>query len=169
MLNVLMMATEHYNQPDLMTDILEALNYIFCSIFFIEMILKLIAFGLLGYLADGFNVFDGIIVIVSTIELFVGGGSGLVVLRTFRLIRVFKLARFLPTLQQQIAVMIATLSGVMSFLVLLFLFMFIFAILGMFLFGNKFDFEPGVTERYTNSVLSASHIACILTVLLTAE
>ena len=145
--NVLLMATEHFNQPDMMTNILATLNYLFCGIFFMEMVLKLIAFGLVGYLADGFNVFDGFIVIVSSIELFIGGGSGLVVLRTFRLVRVFKLARFLPTLQQQIAVMIATLSGVMSFLVLLFLYMFIFAVLGMFLFGNTFDFEPGVTER----------------------
>lgn len=139
--NVGMMATEHHGQPDAMSDALSVLNVIFCAIFLIEMILKLIGLTPAGYFRDGFNMFDCVIVVLSTLELFMGSSSGLSVLRTFRLIRVFKLVRFLPSLQHQLAVMLNTLTEILSFLVLLFLFMFIFAILGMFLFGNKFVFD----------------------------
>jgi len=55
-----------------------------------------------------------------------GENSGLSVLRTFRLLRILKLIRFLPALQQQFIVMVRTLDNVASFFGLLILFMFIF-------------------------------------------
>ena len=45
--------------------VLNILNYIFATIFVIEMILKVIAFNLKGYFASGWNVLDFIIVAVS--------------------------------------------------------------------------------------------------------
>merc|ERR1719174_2083673 len=104
------------------------------------MLLKLTAIGILEYVSDGFNLFDGTIVIISLMEL-AGGGGGLSVLRTFRLVRVFRLISFLPTLQKQIAVMIQTLGEVGSFLLILGLFIFIIAIVGMFLFGGEFAWD----------------------------
>merc|ERR1719160_2224334 len=104
------------------------------------MVLKLIAIGPLEYVSDGVNVFDGTIVIISYVEL-VGGGGGLSVLRTFRLVRVFRLISFLPTLQKQIAVMIQTLGEVGSFLLILGLFIFIISIVGMFIFGGQFTWD----------------------------
>ena len=38
-------------------------------IFLVEMIIKIIGLGLKGYCSDTMNIFDGIIVIVSLIEL----------------------------------------------------------------------------------------------------
>ena len=77
--------------------------------------------------------------------------SGLSVMRSFRLLRIFKLVRFMPALQRQLAVMVRTLDNVMSFLALLTLFVFTSCILGMHLFGGKFQFanEDGqlVTSR----------------------
>merc|ERR1719353_618788 len=142
-----MMGTEYHGQPSAKEDIEGVLNIIFCGIFLVEMIFKLIGLSPLGYVKDGFNCFDGVIVVFSTIELFAGSSSGLSVLRTFRLIRVFKLVRFLPSLQQQLAVMLNTLTEIISFLVLLFLFMFIYAVLGMFLFGNKFTFNGSESRK----------------------
>merc|ERR1711968_180098 len=133
------MATEHHNQPDALTDFLEISNYIFCAIFALEMVLKLFALGL-DYFSDNFNCFDCLIVIISFLEIALGGG-GLSVLRMLRLVRVFRLVKFLPELQRQIAIMGETLGSVFSFLVLLALFIFIFAVLGMFLFGNKMTYD----------------------------
>lgn len=137
-LNVLLMATEHHNQPQGLTDFLEVSNYVFCGIFALEMVLKQFALGL-EYFNDNFNCFDCLIVFISFLEIALGGG-GLSVLRMLRLVRVFKLVKFLPELQRQIAIMGETLGSVLSFLVLLSLFIFIFAILGMFIFGNKMTF-----------------------------
>ena len=77
--------------------------------------------------------------------------SGISVLRSFRLLRIFKLVRFMPALQRQLSVMIKTLDNVMTFLALLLLFIFTSSILGMHLFGGKYQFpdEDGqlVTSR----------------------
>ncbi|XP_043065150.1 voltage-dependent T-type calcium channel subunit alpha-1G-like [Drosophila ficusphila] len=89
-----------------MTAIVETSNVVFSGIFAVEMLLKVIAEGPFRYIANGFIVFDGIIVILSAIEIcqtFMGngtggGGSGLSVLRTFRLLRILKLVRFMPNL-----------------------------------------------------------------------
>ena len=74
--------------------------------------------------------------------------SGISVLRSFRLLRIFKLVRFLPALRRQLLVMIHTMDNVMTFLALLALFIFTASILGMNLFGGKYDFpnESGQPE-----------------------
>lgn len=51
-------------QPDELTDILEISNIVFTSMFVLEMIFKLMAFGLFGYIKNPYNIFDGIIVVI---------------------------------------------------------------------------------------------------------
>ena len=53
-------------------------------------------------------------------------GSGISVLRTFRLLRILKLVRFLPNLRRQLVVMLRTMDNVAVFFALLMLFIFIF-------------------------------------------
>ena len=71
--------------------------------------------------------------ILSGIEIFQGfleghfhGGGALSVLRTFRLLRILKLVRFLPNLRRQLVVMLKTMDNVAVFCALLVLFIFIF-------------------------------------------
>ena len=103
------------------------------------MLLKLFGFGIFGYIKDPLNVFDFLIVCVSIFEVFSDAeASGFSVLRTFRLLRLIKLFRFIPTLKRQIVVMMKTLDSVATFCFLVLLFIFIFSTLGMHLFGCKF-------------------------------
>ena len=51
-------------QPQILTDVLETTNYIFVSIFALEMLITVVGLGPTGYLSQGQNVFDGVIVIV---------------------------------------------------------------------------------------------------------
>ena len=91
------------------------------------MLLKLLGYGIYDYIKKPLNLFDGLIVILSIIELSQSSTtSGLAVLRTFRLMRVLKLFHFLPSLRRQIIVMIKTLDSVGVFFLLLVLFLFIF-------------------------------------------
>lgn len=108
-------------------------NLVFSGVFFVEMLLKLTSYGLVGYVSNGFDVFDGIIVILSVVEIIQGiidghheGGGALSVLRTFRLLRILKLVRFLPNLRRQLVVMLKTMDNVAVFFGLLVLFIFIF-------------------------------------------
>jgi hypothetical protein len=100
--NTLSMGIEYHGQPTSLTNALEYSNIVFTSLFAIEMILKIIADGCLKYIKNAYNLFDGGIVIMSVIELQGNKNSGLSVLRTFRLLRVLKLVRFMPTLRRQL-------------------------------------------------------------------
>ena len=71
-------------------------------------------------------------------ELIQGGESGFSVIRAFRLVRLVKLIRFLPSLQRQMLIMMKTIDNVASFFLLVSLFLFIFAIMGMSLFGCQY-------------------------------
>ncbi|XP_072560812.1 voltage-dependent T-type calcium channel subunit alpha-1H isoform X3 [Paramormyrops kingsleyae] len=139
LVNTLSMGIEYHQQPDELTDILEISNIVFTSMFALEMLLKLLAFSLLGYIRNPYNIFDGIIVIISVWEIVGQADGGLSVLRTFRLLRVLKLVRFLPALRRQLVVLMKTMDNVATFCMLLMLFIFIFSILGMHLFGCKFS------------------------------
>ncbi|XP_043279954.1 voltage-dependent T-type calcium channel subunit alpha-1G isoform X2 [Venturia canescens] len=145
LINTLSMGIEYHNQPEELTVIVEISNVVFSAVFAVEMLLKIIAEGPFGYISNGFNVFDGVVVVLSVVELFQsyatedrGGSSGLSVLRTFRLLRILKLVRFMPNLRRQLFVMLRTMDNVAVFFSLLVLFIFIFSILGMNLFGCKF-------------------------------
>lgn len=54
-------------QPPAFTTILENCNVFFATLFGVEMLLKLVAHGICEYLQDGFNAFDGFIVIVRLV------------------------------------------------------------------------------------------------------
>ena len=126
LVNTLSMGIEYHQQPDWLTSILEYSNYFFTALFTFEMALKVLADGVFGYLSDGFNLFDGGIVVLSVLELFQEGRGGLSVLRTFRLLRILKLVRFMPALRKQLVVMLKTMDNVTVFFGLLVLFIFIF-------------------------------------------
>lgn len=53
-------------QPEELTNVLEICNIVFTSMFTLEMILKLTAFGFFEYLRNPYNIFDGIIVIIRS-------------------------------------------------------------------------------------------------------
>ena len=44
--------------------LVELSNFVFSGIFAVEMILKIVAEGPFGYISNGFNVFDGIVVVL---------------------------------------------------------------------------------------------------------
>jgi hypothetical protein len=73
---------------------LDYTNYIFFSIFTLEVIIKLIGFGFIEFVKDKFNIFDVFIVLISLIEIIISSGSGAFTsLRAFRLFRIFKIFR----------------------------------------------------------------------------
>ncbi|XP_050424042.1 voltage-dependent T-type calcium channel subunit alpha-1G isoform X2 [Adelges cooleyi] len=170
LINTLSMGIEYHNQPQELTVIVEYSNIVFSAIFAAEMLLKVIAEGPCGYISNGFNVFDGIIVILSIVELTQSfentsgqreGNSGLSVLRTFRLLRILKLVRFMPNLRRQLFVMLRTMDNVAVFFSLLILFIFIFSILGMYLFGGKFCMYGNGARECNCKEIVTKHPLCV--------
>lgn len=64
LINTLSMGIEYHDQPVELTAIVETSNIVFSGIFAVEMMLKVVAEGPFRYIANGFNVFDGVIVIL---------------------------------------------------------------------------------------------------------
>jgi hypothetical protein len=64
LINTLSMGVEHHDQPVILTLIVEYSNYIFTTIFLIEMILKILGDGIFNYIKNAYNVFDGAIVAI---------------------------------------------------------------------------------------------------------
>ncbi|KAL0992517.1 hypothetical protein UPYG_G00094400 [Umbra pygmaea] len=128
LINTLSMGIEYHQQPEELTDILEISNIVFTSMFVLEMLFKLLAFGTFGYIKNPYNIFDGIIVIISVWEIIGQADGGLSVLRTFRLLRVLKLVRFMPALRRQLVVLMKTMDNVATFCMLLMLFIFTFSL-----------------------------------------
>ena len=58
-----------HTQPEELTEVLEISNVVFTSMFALEMVLKLLAFGPFGYIRSQYNIFDSIIVIIRSVVL----------------------------------------------------------------------------------------------------
>jgi hypothetical protein len=135
------------------------------------MILKIIGFGIKGYLSDKFNIFDGIISIIGLYEIifamiqgldFSSPVSALRALRLFRTLRVFRMTRIIRSLKYMkviIEVLIKSIDQFFYIAVILLLFLFIFALLGMEIFSSK-EFEQSRVNfsTFLNAFLSVFQI-----------
>ncbi|XP_034935064.1 muscle calcium channel subunit alpha-1 isoform X8 [Chelonus insularis] len=145
-LNTLILATEHYKQPDWLDRFQEVTNMFFIALFSMEMMLKMYSLGFQGYFVSLFNRFDCFVVIGSISEMILTRTEvmpplGVSVLRCVRLLRVFKVTKYWRSLSNLVASLLNSIQSIASLLLLLFLFIVIFALLGMQVFGGKFNFD----------------------------
>ncbi|KAM3866083.1 sodium channel protein type 2 subunit alpha-like [Diretmus argenteus] len=138
-LNTLFMALEHYPMTNEFNGMLSVGNLVFTGIFTAEMVLKLISMDPYYYFQQGWNIFDGIIVCLSLMELGLSNVEGLSVLRSFRLLRVFKLAKSWPTLNTLIKIIGNSVGALGNLTLVLAIIVFIFAVVGMQLFGKNYQ------------------------------
>ncbi|NWV49317.1 SCN5A protein, partial [Daphoenositta chrysoptera] len=147
-MNTLFMALEHNNMLPTLKFTLKIGNLVFTGIFTAEMILKIIALDPYYYFQQPWNIFDSVIVTLSLIELSFprhkskkerGKGGTLSVLRSFRLLRVFKLAKSWPTLNTLIKIICNSLGALSNLTLVLAIIIFIFAIVGVQLFGRNYE------------------------------
>uniref|UniRef100_A0A8C3V8Q3 Sodium channel protein n=1 Tax=Catharus ustulatus TaxID=91951 RepID=A0A8C3V8Q3_CATUS len=137
-LNTLFMAMEHYPMTEQFDTVLTVGNLVFTGIFAAEMVLKIIAMHPFNYFQVGWNIFDSFIVTLSLVELFLSNVDGLSVLRSFRLLRVFKLAKSWPTLNMLIKIIGNSVGALGNLTLVLAIIVFIFAVVGMQLFGKNY-------------------------------
>uniref|UniRef100_A0A8C1VIF3 Sodium channel protein n=1 Tax=Cyprinus carpio TaxID=7962 RepID=A0A8C1VIF3_CYPCA len=137
-LNTLFMAMEHYPMTENFEHVLSVGNLVFTGIFTAEMFAKLVAMDPYYYFQEGWNIFDGFIVSLSLMELGLADVEGLSVLRSFRLLRVFKLAKSWPTLNMLIKIIGNSVGALGNLTLVLAIIVFIFAVVGMQLFGKSY-------------------------------
>ena len=129
----------------------------FSAVFIIEMIIKLLGYGIIGYVRDKANIFDWIIVVISiadttisaTLSYDVQASGAISAFRIFRLFRVIKLAKGWKKFQELIKTIVNSFKDVSNFSVLLFLFIFVYTLLGreLFAYNLKFDSNGNLSSE----------------------
>jgi hypothetical protein len=105
LLNTIILSLDQYPIDQELNDIVEKINFALILAFFVEAFLKIVGLGWRGWVADRYNLFDAVVVAVSTIELLLSPptfiepratsakAASFSGLRSFRLFALFKLAR----------------------------------------------------------------------------
>ena len=136
-INSALMTLDRFPEPQKLPKVLEVLNQLCSWLFTAEMIIKLLGLGLVEYARDRFNLFDAFIVILSIVDSVMFSfsgvkiGSGVIILRSIRLLRVFKLARNWTSFRVLLARIVNTMPNIITFGFLLAIFIVVFTILGM--------------------------------------
>ncbi|EGZ28555.1 hypothetical protein PHYSODRAFT_467180 [Phytophthora sojae] len=153
LLNTIILSLDQYPIDQKLNETVEKINFALTLAFIIEALLKVSGLGWKGWVADRYNLFDAMVIVVSATEMILSpptfihqqsttsktaSFSGL---RSFRLFALFKLARSWPSLQKLLTTMISTLHEVGNFCVLFLLFLYIYALIGMQTFANRFRFD----------------------------
>ncbi|KAJ3214041.1 Cation channel sperm-associated protein 3 [Dinochytrium kinnereticum] len=130
-------------QPDFHTSrVYQYLNLIYMCIYIAEFFMRLYVHPL-GYWKDSYNVFDAGVMALSVVQWIVQMAEfhldlpWVRILASLRVIRLVRIFNFIPSLKVVVNALLYTLrSSVFDILVLLFIIMFIFGILGHYLFGQ---------------------------------
>jgi len=171
--NAIILGSEHHDMSDLLHQIHDISNYIFTAIFFFEMIVKLIAFSPSGYIKDGFNVFDGIIVIAGIVDIILSvlttsNNYSLVAFRAFRVMRAFKVFNNWTSIQVLLRIIQRSLVRIGSISLILLLFLLVFGTTARALFGDhelitSYHHPRLIRSRYHSLWLSTVTMFQILT------
>ncbi|XP_068429834.1 voltage-dependent N-type calcium channel subunit alpha-1B-like isoform X2 [Clinocottus analis] len=139
-LNTVVLMMKFYGAPELYESMLKYLNIVFTALFTLECILKIIAFGPLNYLKAAWNVFDFVTVLGSITDILVTEIKDKMINLSF--LRLFRAARLIKLLRQGYTIRILLWTFVQSFkalpyvCLLIAMLFFIYAIIGMQVFGN---------------------------------
>eukprot|EP00755_Sulcionema_specki_P032695 Sspe_Gene.19890::Locus_7276_Transcript_1_1_Confidence_1.000_Length_6714::g.19890::m.19890/K04854/CACNA1G; voltage-dependent calcium channel T type alpha-1G len=170
-LNVLTMATIHYQQTAEWSGFQRISNITFTAIFTIEMVLKIGVVGVRGYLATMWNKLDGAIVVSSWAELsiteFVTHGNAGSIVQLLRVGRILRLVRHFKGLKKLLLTLYYSIPALINVGSLLALVFFIYGIMAMVFFERvrKVYFDDNYLNEHVNfdtfprSVLSLYRVA----------
>ncbi|XP_039530210.1 calcium channel, voltage-dependent, P/Q type, alpha 1A subunit, b isoform X7 [Pimephales promelas] len=139
-LNTVVLMMKYDRAPESYDAVLKNLNIVFTTLFFMECILKIIAFGIKNYFRDAWNIFDFVSVIGSITDILVtefgDNFINLSFLRLFRAARLIKLLRQGETIRILLWTFVQSFKALPYVCLLIAILFFIYAIIGMQLFGN---------------------------------
>ncbi|XP_056608758.1 voltage-dependent P/Q-type calcium channel subunit alpha-1A isoform X5 [Triplophysa dalaica] len=146
-LNTIVLMMKYHGASTAYESVLAILNIVFTSLFSMECILKIIAFGVLNYFKDAWNIFDCVTVLGSVTDILVtelgNNFINLSFLRLFRAARLIKLLRQGETIRILLWTFVQSFKALPYVCLLIAMLFFIYAIIGMQLFGNIAIEEDG--------------------------
>ncbi|XP_062937990.1 voltage-dependent N-type calcium channel subunit alpha-1B isoform X2 [Cynocephalus volans] len=155
-LNTVVLMMKFYDAPYEYELMLKCLNVVFTSMFSLECVLKIIAFGVLNYFRDAWNVFDFVTVLGSITDILVTEIAETNNFINLSFLRLFRAARLVKLLRQGYTIRILLWTFVQSFkalpyvCLLIAMLFFIYAIIGMQVFGNIALDDDTSINRHNN-------------------
>uniref|UniRef100_UPI0037E81DB7 calcium channel, voltage-dependent, P/Q type, alpha 1A subunit, b isoform X1 n=1 Tax=Semicossyphus pulcher TaxID=241346 RepID=UPI0037E81DB7 len=152
-LNTIVLMMKYEGASETYDEVLKNLNIVFTTFFFMESILKVIAFGPLNFFRDAWNIFDFVSVLGSITDILVtelgNNFINLSFLRLFRAARLIKLLRQGETIRILLWTFVQSFKALPYVCLLIAMLFFIYAIIGMQLFGNLSvdEKESAITEH----------------------
>ena len=142
--NLILMCMPYAGQSEAYTQMLEELAMIFTGAFVVELLIKLLGLGWEEFVANPWNIFDSILVFISVADslitlLGVSGHFNVTYLRVLRMLRVMRMMRMMQHWKGLLRIFTCLMGAgqqLVNIFVLLFVFMTMFALLGMQLFGG---------------------------------
>ena len=135
-LNALVMSLEYFGSSTTYSDVLEALNVAFVYVFLAEMLLKWFGLGVAQYFSDSWNRFDAFVVVLQLATFVLPSPADATLFRVVRVIRIFRLVKRAEGLKALVRTLIFSLPALSDIGLLLLLLLFIYACVGMELFGS---------------------------------
>jgi Ion transport protein len=141
-LNTLTLTINWYEQNIKVDDTLDYINYSFAFVFVFEAFAKIVAFGPYLFFRDLGNCFDFFIVcssITSTVVSLLLGidfGSSMTFIRAFRIAKIFKYIKGSQQIKIIFETLVVTIPALTNIGGLLLLFLYIYSVLGVFLFAE---------------------------------
>uniref|UniRef100_A0A3Q3EVK9 Voltage-dependent L-type calcium channel subunit alpha n=1 Tax=Labrus bergylta TaxID=56723 RepID=A0A3Q3EVK9_9LABR len=141
-----------HHQPESLTSLQDVASRLLLVLFVVEMFVKMYALGPRAYFMSLFNRFDFFVVLCGILEMIMFSAGavaplGFSVLRCIRLLRILKVTKYWTSLSNFVASLLNSVRSIASLLLLLFLFIVIFSLLGMQVFGGKFNFSDNRPRR----------------------
>uniref|UniRef100_A0A7N5ZUX1 Voltage-dependent calcium channel alpha-1 subunit IQ domain-containing protein n=1 Tax=Anabas testudineus TaxID=64144 RepID=A0A7N5ZUX1_ANATE len=147
-LNTIVLMMKYYSAPLTYDTVLKQLNTAFTVLFSVECVLKIMAFGFLNYFRDTWNIFDFITVLGSITEI--SDTFNMSFLKLFRAARLIKLLRQGYTIRILLWTFVQSFKALPYVCLLIAMLFFIYAIIGMQVFGNIKLNEETHINRHNN-------------------
>lgn len=136
LLNVLVLTLDHYPASSSWEQFTLLTNTLCLVLFSIEILIKLMGFGLSGFMQDNWRKMDLVVVIGCWATRFFGVKSGVGVVRAFRTVRLVLLVKRMPGLMALMNTVVACIGPAINIGLLCLFVFYIYAVIGMKLFGN---------------------------------
>jgi hypothetical protein len=172
---MLTMGIEHYNQPHAIFFVLEVSNAFFTTVFGLEAIVKIIGLRY-HYFTVPWNLFDFLLVLASILGIlmedimidFPVSPTLLRVVRVFRIGRILRLIKAAKGIRKLLFALVVSLPALFNIGALLALITFIYAIIGMSIFGHvrkQGALDDMVSSRHEFTFIQRIHYQIVYIIL----
>jgi hypothetical protein len=161
--NTLFLLTDHYDRSPTYNAVAGGLEITFGVVYLVEAALKIVGFGPRAYFGERRNLFDFFIVL-AVVAGFIsvlaepsgssGSGEILSALQALRALRIVPLIERVPVLRPLVGTLIATLWPLVNIAGLVFLTIFVYAILGMQLYGELDPTDPATDYQFLGAYVN---------------